>query len=56
MPPPNLAELELMVEPVMVRVPALRMPPPKSLGRTFPLVMVIPEMETTLPLATEKMR
>ena len=59
MPPPVKAELPLMVEPVIVRVPPkLRMPPPRLIG-TFPLEMVIPEMETTgsVPsLVTVKMR
>jgi hypothetical protein len=47
-----------MVEPVTVRVPKLRMLPPRLLGM-FPLEIVIPEMETTasLPsLLTMKMR
>jgi hypothetical protein len=53
-PPPELAaELPLMVELVTVRVPLFEMPPPESSG-TFPPEMVIPEMETTLPLITVK--
>ena len=46
------AELLDRVQPLIVRVPPrLRMPPP-SLEALFPLEMVIPEMETTLPLVT----
>jgi hypothetical protein len=33
-PPPKSAELELMVEPVIVRVPSLAMPPPALFGRS----------------------
>jgi hypothetical protein len=43
------------VEAVIFRVPLLlAMSPPKPAA--LPLAMVFPEMETTLPLATVKMR
>src|ERR1700737_3557314 len=56
MPPPERAELKEIAQPVTVKLPQLKMPPPRLKLVKSPLVMVRPEMVTLmLPQPVEKM-
>src|SRR6202040_2235614 len=55
MPPPEVAALAEIAQPMTVKLPPLKMPPPALKLDRSPLVMVRPEMVTKLPTAMKKM-